>query len=192
MLVRHGETEWNLKQRLQGQLDSPLTSTGIQQIQQLARILSSSHANQPIEQIFCSPLGRAKHSASLLQKQIEKPIQHADFLKERSFGIWQGRLFDDIKQDQDFADVFFKVNDTPIPQGESAIQARKRMSHGLKELGQRHPKQKLLIVTHGELLRCFLSGLENSVDGSAYELFKNGKVFEVHYLNDLEQFKVNF
>ncbi len=188
--MRHGETEWDLKQRLQGQLDSPLTSKGIQQIAKLAEWLSVTHADNPIEQIFSSPLGRAKHSATLLQQCIEQPIQEATFLKERSFGIWQGQLFDEIKQDQAFADVFFKVTDTPIEKGESAIQARKRMEVGLKALGQQHPNQKLLVVTHGELLRCFLSGLKNSVDGSAYELFKNGKVFEVSYSPNTEQFEV--
>lgn len=192
MLARHGETEWNLNQRLQGQLDSPLTSIGIQQIEKLADELSTTYKENRISRIFSSPLGRAKHSSTILQKRINQPIKELDFLKERSFGLWQGKLFEDIKQDHDFAEVFFKVSDTPIPQGESAIQARKRMTSGLKVLGQHYQNQKLLIVTHGELLRCFLSGLENSVDGSAYELFKNGKVFEVNYSPVLDQFKVKF
>ncbi len=115
-----------------------------------------------------------------------------DQLKERSFGVWQGQLFEKIKNDKDFADVFFKVNDTPIVQGESAIQARQRMADGLRQLASDYPRQKMLVVTHGELLRCFLSGLENSVDGSAYQLFKNGKVFEVGYCLNNDRFSVLF
>ena len=188
-MVRHGETEWNREQRLQGQLDSPLTQTGIEQIRTLANELSCSHNPSSITQIVSSPLNRANHSAEILQQTFIKPLTLHKPMQERSFGIWQGRLFDDIQTDGNFSEVFFNVNNTPIPQGESAIEARHRMTQGLTQLSQQFPNQKLLIVTHGELLRCFLSGLENSIDGSAYQLFKNGKVFEVHYSPSRQHFK---
>lgn len=146
--------------------------------------------SQSIDQIITSPLNRAQHSAEILSEKLLKPVSGLDELKERSFGIWQGRLFNEIKDDLDFSDVFFKVNNTAIPDGESAIEARKRMAIALRQLSQKFPQQKLLVVTHGELLRCFLSGIENSVDGSAYELFKNGQVFEVHFSPQQNEFKM--
>jgi len=170
-------------------LDSPLTQVGIQQIESLAEHLVNHSMNNPIDHIVTSPLSRATHSATILQNRIVKPLTTLDSLKERSFGIWQGNLFDEIKDEPNFSDVFFQVNDTPIQQGESAIEARKRMALGLRQLNREFPNRKLLVVTHGELLRCFLSGLENGIDGSAYQLFENGSVFEVWYSSEKDQFK---
>ncbi|MBV1910566.1 MAG: histidine phosphatase family protein [Kangiellaceae bacterium] len=188
LLVRHGETEWNKEQRLQGQLDSALTEVGIEQITLLADELESRSLIQPIDHIISSPLMRAQHSARILNQTLNQSLVLKSELKERSFGIWQGQMFNEIESNPDFSDVFFNVNDTPIPNGESAMDARERIVCCLQQLAHQYGQKRLLVVTHGELLRCFLSGLKDSIDGSAYQLFKNGKVFEVNYDHQTDQF----
>jgi bisphosphoglycerate-dependent phosphoglycerate mutase len=65
-LVRHGETQWNVENRFQGQLDSPLTETGIRQAEQLGKAL----AGIPFDDIISSDLGRAIHTANLTNPYV--------------------------------------------------------------------------------------------------------------------------
>jgi broad specificity phosphatase PhoE len=189
LLVRHGETEWNTERRLQGQLDSPLTKNGIKQIESLATQFSNQQNSLAIDQIISSPLARAESSSIILQKKLQKPLSVHHSLKERSFGVWEGRMFDEIKQEPDFESVFYSITQTPIVKGESAIDARERMDTSLKELALEYKQQCLLVMTHGEILRCFLSGIDKNIDGSAYQLFENGKVFEVVYSSTRNAFR---
>ena len=190
LLVRHGETEWNAKRRLQGQLDSPLTPVGIEQMEWLASQLAETPDTKAIDHIISSPLARTQSSAVILQKKLQRPLSIKHALKERSFGIWEGKLFDAIKHEPTFKKVFFEITETSIEQGESAIEARQRMQQSLAQLAVKYRGQRLLVVTHGEILRCFLSGIDNSMDGSAYQLFKNGKVFQVVYNLSQQSFKL--
>lgn len=86
IIARHGETIWNLEGRLQGQLDSPLTSTGLQQAKVTAELLRS----QCIKDIFASPLGRALETAKIIQEVIACDIKIDKNLKEISFGDYSG------------------------------------------------------------------------------------------------------
>lgn len=62
VLIRHGETDWNVIGRYQGQADPPLNSKGIKQTQQLAKELSKSS----IDVIYTSPLLRTKETAEII------------------------------------------------------------------------------------------------------------------------------
>ncbi len=190
LLVRHGETEWNAERRLQGQLDSPLTLAGIEQMECLASSLATTPDIKAIDHIISSPLARTQSSAVILQKKLQRPLSIKHALKERSFGVWEGKLFDAIKHEPTFKKVFFEITETPIEQGESAIEARQRMQQSLAQLAIKYRGQRLLVVTHGEILRCFLSGIDNNMDGSAYQLFKNGKAFQVVYNLSKQSFKL--
>ncbi|MDM5233901.1 histidine phosphatase family protein [Lysinibacillus pakistanensis] len=75
-LFRHGETEFNLQGRYQGELDSPLTEAGIQQVQQNARMLKSIIGNPQDWKIVSSPLGRAMQSAEIICETIGYDVQN--------------------------------------------------------------------------------------------------------------------
>ncbi|MGJ8616921.1 MAG: histidine phosphatase family protein [Sulfitobacter sp.] len=90
--LRHGQTEWNKVYRLQGQLDSPLTSQGISEARRQAAILPPILAQNP--DILVSPLGRARQTADIA-------LGHAAYqtdprLMEIDAGAWQGMLRSDI------------------------------------------------------------------------------------------------
>ena len=69
VLIRHGETDWNIIGRYQGQADPPLNKNGIQQAQQLASALHKSS----LDKIYTSPLLRTKQTADLITEKLEVP-----------------------------------------------------------------------------------------------------------------------
>ena len=91
LLVRHGQTEWNLVGRYQGWGDSPLTALGIAQAQAIGRHLRNipEAGDAPI---VSSPIGRARRSAGLIREQLgtTAPITFDERLREISLGSWDG------------------------------------------------------------------------------------------------------
>lgn len=84
--VRHGETDYNKADRLQGMLDMPLNETGI------AQAHAAKHHFQGIEigAVVCSPLGRALHTAEIICEVVRKPIVVLDDLHEITLGVRDG------------------------------------------------------------------------------------------------------
>jgi probable phosphoglycerate mutase len=96
-LVRHGETEWNLKRRYQGWGDSPLTATGLAQAEAIGRKLRTlpEAAGVPI---IASPLGRARRTAEIIRTALGGaiPLTFDERLREISIGSWDGLDRDEI------------------------------------------------------------------------------------------------
>lgn len=86
--LRHGQTDWNLIQKAQGQIDIPLNETGIQQAQN-AQLLF--HGIQ-ISAICHNPLSRAKQTAEIVNQQLNKKLIPIDNLKECHLGVYEGKL----------------------------------------------------------------------------------------------------
>ena len=84
--VRHGQTDWNLNRRLQGNADIPLNDTGIAQ----AHEAKGKLAGQPIATICTSPLQRARKTADIINEVLQCPIIEFPGLKECNFGPNEG------------------------------------------------------------------------------------------------------
>ena len=93
-LVRHGETEWNLAHRFQGQLDSPLTERGRKQAEQLASFLATAQ----LRRIFSSPLDRALQTAQIIQRQTNCQLEIDERLEEISFGLCAGLTREELER----------------------------------------------------------------------------------------------
>ena len=97
LLVRHGETEWNLQRRIQGRFDSPLTERGVAQahaIGQVVRRLSDA----PFARVVASPLGRARRTAEIICDHLGRgpDFDIDDRLREISVGSWDGLTYRDV------------------------------------------------------------------------------------------------
>ena len=92
LLVRHGETEWNVESRIQGQTNSSLSTRGRHQAEAIALRL----ADTPIHAVYSSDLTRALDTATPIAARHGVAIQPAPALRERSFGAWEGLTTDDI------------------------------------------------------------------------------------------------
>jgi len=179
-LARHGQTQWNKVHRFQGQLDSKLTEVGKQQAENLAQQLT----DQKIDLIISSSLGRAVSSANICQQQLNVPLLTIDTLIERDLGHWQGLHVDNIKNDRNYHEILHQFTDLKPTDGESALACGKRIEQSLTLLAQRYPSKNLLVIFHGEALRCFLAKLGHLSTDNAYELFDNGCMFHLNYQHD--------
>ena len=102
-LIRHGETDWNRQNRLQGNIDVPLNAEGLRMAEVAAERLSSVHFNK----IFSSPLSRAFTTAEIICKNQADLIKKDDRLREISFGSGEGNYYSDwIKSDSPFKYFF--------------------------------------------------------------------------------------
>lgn len=176
-LARHGETEWNCIKKLQGNLDSPLSETGVLQAHSLARAITLLN----IELIISSPLGRALKTAQICQQANQLELKTEPLLSERDFGDWQGKLFNDLKGERYFQSVFFQVTNDCPPNGESGLNCRQRISQALVDIAHQYQQINILLVTHGDAIRCFTTQLSNDDYCDAYSQYGNGKLFPITY-----------
>ena len=154
-LVRHGETEWNLEQRHQGRLDSPLTGRGRRQAVALGERLRTAFATDRIDRILTSPLGRARDTAEILAATLELDpscIAVDARLREISWGTWDGMTAGEIdrafpgERDRRRLDRWAYV---PVA-GESYAMAGERVRELFDALSPRH---RYLVVGHGAVNR---------------------------------------
>lgn len=154
ILLRHGETVWNLDGRYQGQLDSPLTPSGLAQ----ARALGKRLAGIKFAALYSSDLGRALQTAACFAEFSAHEIRIEPRLRERHLGIFQNQHKAGLKQQ--FPDEYrlFKSGgpDHVLPQGESGRQAADRTHACLEELARRHPGETIVVVAHGGTISALL------------------------------------
>jgi probable phosphoglycerate mutase len=149
--IRHGETAWNVDTRIQGQLDIPLNETGRWQAQRLARALA---AREPIHAIYTSDLLRAWETARTVSESTGAPLATDEGLRERGFGVFQGKTFLEIEATRpDDALRWRKRDPLWAPEGgESLSQMRDRVQGTLNTLAARHPGELIALVAHGGVM----------------------------------------
>ncbi|MEA2056665.1 MAG: histidine phosphatase family protein [Patescibacteria group bacterium] len=156
-LVRHGETEWNKLNKIQGQLNSPLTAEAIKQTKDLAAELK--HID--FTAIFSSDLGRAVQTAEILALEHKIKITTNKLLRERHLGILQGSYKN--SQTQKLREMIQNLDNmkrlkqidsqTKI---ESPDKLTTRLIQALREISLSYPNEKVLIVTHSGAMRHLL------------------------------------
>ncbi|HSH89974.1 MAG TPA: histidine phosphatase family protein [Ramlibacter sp.] len=149
--VRHGETSWNADARIQGQRDIGLNDTGRWQ----ARRVGEALAGEQITAVYSSDLGRAHETAQAVAETTGVPVVPDEGLRERSFGIFEGKTFDEIHETwPDHAHNWRKrIPEWQPPEGgESLIQLRERVTRTMQELAARHPGEQIVVVAHGGVL----------------------------------------
>lgn len=95
-LMRHGQTEWNVERRMQGQLNSPLTEKGQAQAVHMGKVLAREVADPQNYDMFTSPLGRTLQTSELVAKNFAFEPKKDDLLMEVYAGSWGGQLRADI------------------------------------------------------------------------------------------------
>ena len=149
--VRHGETAWNVDARIQGQLDIGLNDNGRWQ----ARRVGEALASEPITAVYSSDLGRAHQTAQAVAEVAGIPVIADEGLRERSFGIFEGKTFDEIHETwPDHAHNWRKrIPEWQPPEGgESLLELRERVTRTMHELAARHPGEQIVVVAHGGVL----------------------------------------
>jgi broad specificity phosphatase PhoE len=146
-LVRHGQTDWNLEGRFQGQSDTPLNQTGRAEAQSLAEQLRG----QSFKAIFTSDLMRAIETAEIIAAMLGLPVSPEPRLREINQGEWEGQFVEDIKArsaenwDQRTIDP---ANFHP-PGGESVVEVAERTQAAMSNIAHLYPTGSVLIISHG-------------------------------------------
>jgi probable phosphoglycerate mutase len=151
ILWRHGQTEWNVDNRVQGQTDVELSAVGQQQAKESAVRLA---ARRP-DIIASSDLRRAADTATALSALVGLPIRYDERFRERFFGDWQGLTHPEIIARWPDAHARWRAGE---PVGEAGIEEldalAKRMAAALQELvTQAAPNTTIVVATHGGVAR---------------------------------------
>jgi probable phosphoglycerate mutase len=168
-LVRHGETDWNLRKLVQGATDIPLNATGREQALATGRLLATRHWDA----IVSSPLSRALETARIIAREVglDEPIQEPAIV-ERRYGQAEGL-------DHDAIDALFP-GQTPVPGRETREEVQARVLPALIRLAEEHNDESVLIVSHGGVIRSVLTAVEP--DGW-HGTIRNGSVHSFRHVH---------
>ena len=155
-LLRHGETDWNSEQRIQGNTDISLNANGLNQARQAADYLTRFD----IEAIYSSNLSRAYETASIIATKLQKPHFIDKELTEVNMGRWEGSRWDDIKIEYiDYLPKWLNnLENIPAPGGESYGQVQVRVVRAYKRIISKHREDSnILIVSHGIAIKTLIA-----------------------------------
>lgn len=159
-LIRHGESVSNLEGRVQGQEDVELSALGVRQAEAVAVWGRELVAREAIEEIWTSPLRRAKETAARIATALDLPLRVDDQLRELHAGIFQGHLWADLEARFPEEVARWRSGDVNycIPGGESRAQLADRGRMILAALARR-PARGMIVVAHGGILTAALGSL---------------------------------
>lgn len=170
-IVRHGQTDWNVKKLLQGATDIELNEEGIKQAKELSKKLDLDK----IDICFCSPLKRTRQTANILLGDKVKVI-YDDMIVERGFGDYEGKPinFDFIVPQWDY-----KLNDSSH-NIESIQDCLLRAEKFIDKIKKEYPNKTILIISHGSFIKALhfnLIGYDENTDFLSFNP-KNSVLYE--------------
>ena len=146
VLIRHGQTDWNVEGRWQGQADPPLNDRGREQAHHAAQY----QRRFGIAALYSSDLRRAMETAQIIGAEMRLPVIPQPRLREINLGKWQGMLSADIEAQ--YPDEFRRWHTLPLtarpPDGEDVPTLATRVLETVNEIIERHPRQRVGIVAH--------------------------------------------
>lgn len=185
-LTRHGETEWNEKKLIQGHTDIPLNAKGIKQTKQLGKELKDID----FDAVFSSDLSRAKNSAEIIIKKKEMTVIKTKKLRERFFGRFEGESLGEMRKA--FGEVMLvtkeKQKELKIYDVENDEEIIARLIPFMKKTAKQYIGKKILMVTHGGLLRAFLGYVNYEVPEYSDRPMKNTGYLIIE--SDGEEFEI--
>ena len=167
-IVRHGETEWNVIKRFQGQLNTPLTEKGIKKLKETGKKLE----NVLFDEVYTSELGRTVASAEIIlnenngYKNNKLELQKLAELNEVYFGVWQGLTYEEVflKYPEEGNNYFYNVKNYKAEnvEAENLKDALERFLKGINKILDSHESGNILVVTHGTVLEMFMNYVANN------------------------------
>ena len=167
-IVRHGETEWNVIKRFQGQLNTPLTEKGMEKLRETGKNLE----NVLFEEVYTSELERTVKSAEIIlnenrgYKNKKMELKRLAELNEVYFGVWQGLKYEEVflKYPEEANNYFYNVKNYKAEnvEAENLKDALKRFLRGINKILDSHKSGNILVVTHGTVFEMFINYVGNS------------------------------
>ena len=143
LFIRHGQTDWNIQERVQGSSDIPLNETGIKQAHAVKEMLKK----HSFDEVIVSPLERARHTASIVceGRAVEMIIDRR--IAERDFGKYEVVSY---RQDTEYYKKVWSLDmNNQLETVESYIAFYGRVVDFLEEIIKKHYGKTVLLVAHG-------------------------------------------
>jgi len=162
MLIRHGDTDWNVEEIFRGRVDIELNETGIKQAELLAKHLS----DEKIVAIYSSPLKRALRTAEIITGSRNVDVTPTPELIDFDYGEWQGLSHSMVKERYPklYNDWMSNPQVVRMPKGENLDDVKRRTISLVDRLIAEH-EGTIALVSHRvihKVLICALLGLDNS------------------------------
>lgn len=161
VLIRHGQTVWNVEGRWQGQADPPLDERGREQAYRVAKF----HHRFGFAALYSSDLRRAMETAQIIGQEMGLAVVAEPRLREINLGKWQGMLSADLQAQ--YPDEFRRWHEEPLsaqpPDGETIFALSARVLQAINEIIARYPKRRVGVVSHElpiAIALCRSAGLE--------------------------------
>ena len=176
-LVRHGETELNVKKVYYGSTDCELTEKGKEQ----AVSLKTAFASVPLDLVLGSPLKRAKTTVDLILGEKEVPRLEDGRLKELDFGGWEGKSYTELQGDPLYEQWCREWKTTCPPRGECFLDLAQRVRSFYGDLLKREEERVLIVAHHAVLQQLMACLLEAEPESCWHYAFEQGTytVFEI-------------
>lgn len=164
ILIRHGETTWNIEGRYQGQENTPLSERGLKQ----GHLLAEGLRNIPIDACISSPLQRSYQTCKFCAALHNLPVATDERLTEINHGSWEGVLAGDIakRYPKEFALWHTQPEKVQMPDGgENLEDVRKRARKAFDEYAAKYEGKTILVAAHdavNKAIICDLLGLDMS------------------------------
>lgn len=164
VFVRHGQTEWNRAGRLQGRSDLPMNDTGRAQAKAAGIALKDSGA---WDALVSSPLFRARQSAQIIADELGiTAVQESPELMERDYGDAEGTVVSGLSEQN-----ISRLMDL----GETEEHLVERAINALFKISVQHTGQRVVVVSHGSLIRSVL----NELNGPGHLAVANGQIISL-------------
>ncbi len=176
ILIRHGETEWNSQKRMQGHSNSDLSEVGRGQIQALGELMK----NVSFDHIYSSDSLRTRQTAEAITQYSGHTLQFDQRIREKNLGVFEGLTSTEAKERHPEVYRLFKTAGANyvIDEGESTQQLLERALEFSEEIRLRHPQERVVMVTHGGVVRVLMKyALGLSIDSPTRFIIKNTGIF---------------
>jgi probable phosphoglycerate mutase len=150
IVVRHGETEWNAEGRIQGHQDVALNERGERQVAAVARRLASAR----VDAVYSSDLRRTMQTAEHIAEALGKKIIQDQRLREWKLGVLETLIPNEAAEKEPEAYRIYMERDPElvVPGGESIRQRHERAIACVREIDQKDPGERVVVVTHGGIV----------------------------------------
>jgi len=185
ILVRHGQSEWNLANRFTGWTDVELTEAGATDALTVGKYLK----DMKIDIAFVSRLKRAQHTLENMMKTAGQnpPVEHDSALNERHYGDLQGLNKADMiaKYGEEQVKIWRRSYNTPPPGGESMADCERRTMPFFKQYIMPHidAGKTVLVSAHGNSLRPIMKFLDGLTEDQAASLETEFCVPYIYYID---------
>jgi alpha-ribazole phosphatase len=162
-LIRHGEIEGAETKRYKGHIDVPMSDNGENQIRAMSDYLAQN-GGEGIKALYTSDLSRAVKSAEIIAEPIGLKPVIVEGLKERNFGKWEGKSYDEVAAQ--YPGAFKAWANSPLEfspkEGESTVDLRARVLDAFNPIIEKHKEEDIAVVAHGgtnRVIICELLGI---------------------------------